>query len=324
MAEGADMVMVKPAMTYLDVAGRRARTPVDVPLAAYHVSGEYAMVKAAAAAGLDRRARPSPSSSSPSLKRAGADFVLTYFAAELAEVARWLTGPGHPRPNADWFARARRVIPGGVDSPVRSFASVGGTPYTVVSGRGRLRVSTPRATATSTSSSPTGPSLLGHAHPVVTGAVTTAAGTGHDLRRADAGRGPAGRGDLRAGARLRAGPARVLGHRGRHERRPPGPRRHGPRPDRQVRRLLPRPLRRAAGRRGQRGGHARAARTRPGCPAGAVADTVVVPYNVVPDARRAGGLRHRRAGGGEHEPGAAGARVPRGAAGRLRRGRAPC
>ena len=38
--------------------------------------------------------------------------------------------------NADWFERARRVIPGGVDSPVRSFASVGGTPYTVVSGEG--------------------------------------------------------------------------------------------------------------------------------------------------------------------------------------------
>ena len=120
--------------------------------------------------------------------------------------------------------------------------------------------STPRGTATSTSSSPTAPSLLGHAHPVVTEAVADAAAARHDLRGADAGRGPAGRGDLRAGARLRAGAARVVGDRGGHERRAPGPRRHRARPGRQVRRLLPRPLRRPAGRRGQRRGHARPAR----------------------------------------------------------------
>jgi porphobilinogen synthase len=83
VAEGADMVMVKPAMTSLDVLAA-ARGVVDVPLAAYHVSGEFAMVKAAAAAGwID-----GPAVALEQLtvvKRAGADFVLTYFAAEVAE-----------------------------------------------------------------------------------------------------------------------------------------------------------------------------------------------------------------------------------------------
>jgi porphobilinogen synthase len=83
IAEGADMVMVKPAMTSLDVLAL-ARGRVDVPLAAYHVSGEYAMVKAAAAAGwIDGPAVALEQLTV--LKRAGADFILTYFAAEVAE-----------------------------------------------------------------------------------------------------------------------------------------------------------------------------------------------------------------------------------------------
>jgi porphobilinogen synthase len=83
IAEGADMVMVKPAMTSLDVLGAARRT-VDVPLAAYHVSGEFAMVKAAAAAGwIDGPAVALEQLTV--IKRAGADFVLTYFAAEVAE-----------------------------------------------------------------------------------------------------------------------------------------------------------------------------------------------------------------------------------------------
>jgi porphobilinogen synthase len=83
VAEGADMVMVKPAMTSLDVLGA-ARSAVDVPLAAYHVSGEFAMVKAAAAAGwIDGDAVALEQLTV--IKRAGADFVLTYFAAEVAE-----------------------------------------------------------------------------------------------------------------------------------------------------------------------------------------------------------------------------------------------
>jgi porphobilinogen synthase len=83
VAEGADMVMVKPAMTSLDVLGAARRT-VEVPLAAYHVSGEFAMVKAAAAAGwIDGPAVALEQLTV--IKRAGADFVLTYFAAEVAE-----------------------------------------------------------------------------------------------------------------------------------------------------------------------------------------------------------------------------------------------
>jgi porphobilinogen synthase len=83
VAEGADMVMVKPAMTSLDVLAT-VRPRVHVPLAAYHVSGEYAMVKAAAAAGwIDGPAVALEQLTV--LKRAGADFILTYFAAEVAE-----------------------------------------------------------------------------------------------------------------------------------------------------------------------------------------------------------------------------------------------
>jgi porphobilinogen synthase len=84
LAEGADMVMVKPAMTSLDVLSE-VRQTVDVPLAAYHVSGEYAMVQAAAAAGwIDGPAVASEQLLT--LKRAGADFILTYFAAQMAEL----------------------------------------------------------------------------------------------------------------------------------------------------------------------------------------------------------------------------------------------
>jgi porphobilinogen synthase len=82
--EGADMVMVKPAVAYLDIINE-VRGAFDVPVAAYHVSGEYAMVKAAAqlgwldgtAVGLEHLL---------AIKRAGADFVLTYFAREVAEL----------------------------------------------------------------------------------------------------------------------------------------------------------------------------------------------------------------------------------------------
>ncbi len=86
LAEGADLVMVKPAMAYLDVV-RAVAEVSDVPVAAYQVSGEYAMVEAAAANGwLDRRRTVLETLTS--IRRAGADLVLTYWAAE---VAGWLT-----------------------------------------------------------------------------------------------------------------------------------------------------------------------------------------------------------------------------------------
>ena len=85
LEEGADALMVKPALPYLDVI-RAVRERFDCPVAAYNVSGEYAMVKAAAAAGhLDEQA--AALESLVAIKRAGADLVFTYWAKDLA---RWL------------------------------------------------------------------------------------------------------------------------------------------------------------------------------------------------------------------------------------------
>ena len=82
--QGADIIMVKPAMTYLDVVSD-LRRELDVPLCAYHVSGEYAMIKAAAANGwIDGEVVALEQLLA--VRRAGADFVLTYFAKEIAEV----------------------------------------------------------------------------------------------------------------------------------------------------------------------------------------------------------------------------------------------
>jgi porphobilinogen synthase len=84
VAEGADIVMVKPALAYLDVL-RQVRDAVDVPVAAYNISGEYAMVEAAAAHGwIDREAAILETLTS--IRRAGADVVLTYWASEAARL----------------------------------------------------------------------------------------------------------------------------------------------------------------------------------------------------------------------------------------------
>jgi porphobilinogen synthase len=86
LAEGADAVMVKPALAYLDVISA-VRAAVDVPVAAYQVSGEYAMVEAAAANGWldrDRVIRETLTA----IRRAGADVILTYWAAEVARQLR--------------------------------------------------------------------------------------------------------------------------------------------------------------------------------------------------------------------------------------------
>ena len=134
--EGADIVMVKPAVPYLDIVSR-AKQETAAPLAAYHVSGEYSMLKAAAANGwLDERR--SVLETLTSIRRAGADLILTYHAKD---AAGWLASD---RPDAihamtrseDLFARARTVIPGGVDSPVRAFGGVGGTPVFIDRGEG--------------------------------------------------------------------------------------------------------------------------------------------------------------------------------------------
>jgi porphobilinogen synthase len=86
LAEGADMVMVKPALAYLDVLAR-VRAEVDVPLAAYHVSGEFAMVKAAAERGwIDGPAVMLEHLTA--IRRAGADMILTYAAREVSDLLR--------------------------------------------------------------------------------------------------------------------------------------------------------------------------------------------------------------------------------------------
>ena len=83
--EGADIIMVKPAMSYLDII-RRAKEKVNVPICAYNVSGEFAMVKCAAEAGLINE-KAVALEMLLSMKRAGADMIITYFALD---AARWL------------------------------------------------------------------------------------------------------------------------------------------------------------------------------------------------------------------------------------------
>jgi porphobilinogen synthase len=82
--EGADIVMVKPALAYLDIIAR-AREQFDVPIAAYQVSGEYAMIEAAARAGWIDRERIMLEATT-AIKRAGADIIITYYALELARM----------------------------------------------------------------------------------------------------------------------------------------------------------------------------------------------------------------------------------------------
>src|SRR5262249_10866480 len=82
LSEGADMVMVKPALAYLDVI-RRVREAVNVPVAAYNVSGEYSMLKAASAQGWIDEDR-AVYEVLTSIKRAGADLIITYHALDAA------------------------------------------------------------------------------------------------------------------------------------------------------------------------------------------------------------------------------------------------
>ncbi|OGQ95772.1 MAG: delta-aminolevulinic acid dehydratase [Deltaproteobacteria bacterium RIFOXYD12_FULL_57_12] len=84
--EGADILMVKPAVAYLDII-HRLRAEFDLPIAAYHVSGEYAMIKAAGANGWIDEERVMQETLL-SIKRAGADIILTYFAKDMARLLR--------------------------------------------------------------------------------------------------------------------------------------------------------------------------------------------------------------------------------------------
>ena len=108
IGEGADMVMVKPALAYLDII-RRVADSVTVPVAAYQVSGEFAMVEAAAANGwLDRDRIISETLTA--IRRAGASVILTYWAAEVARRLGALTGPAGSVPSQQTVT-VRQVIP---------------------------------------------------------------------------------------------------------------------------------------------------------------------------------------------------------------------
>ena len=115
LAEGADVLMVKPALPYLDVI-RAVRERFDCPLAAYNVSGEYAMVKAAGAAGhLDERSGGARVAHGDQARRGRPRLLL------LDEGSRHVA----LRQRSDLARRAERLIPGGVNSPVRAMRSVG-------------------------------------------------------------------------------------------------------------------------------------------------------------------------------------------------------
>ncbi len=116
VAEGADMLMVKPALPYLDVI-RAVRERFDLPVAAYNVSGEYAMVKAAAAHGwIDER--QAALESLTAIKRAGADLIVTYCAKDARRA-------GSEDADPSCCAGRSALIPGGVNSPVRAMRAVG-------------------------------------------------------------------------------------------------------------------------------------------------------------------------------------------------------
>ena len=82
--EGADIVMVKPALSYLDII-REVKNTVDIPVSAYHVSGEYAMIKAAAKMGWLNEEKAILETLT-SIKRAGADLIATYFAKDAVRI----------------------------------------------------------------------------------------------------------------------------------------------------------------------------------------------------------------------------------------------
>ena len=163
--------MVKPALAYLDVLRTVPRAAVDVPVAAYQVSGEYAMVEAAAAHGwIDRDAAIVETLTS--IRRAGAGrrahvlgrrgrrrLAVTLHATRSSNLdaairVRRRTAMSTALRAA--FERALPVTPGGVNSPVRAFRAVGGTPRFMARGRGPVPRRRRRQRATSTWSAPGG------------------------------------------------------------------------------------------------------------------------------------------------------------------------
>ena len=311
--------MVKPALPYLDVI-RAVRERFDCPVAAYNVSGEYAMVKAAAAAGrLDERAGRARVADRDQARRRRPDRHV------LGEGSRHVAVGAGPR--SELSRRALELIPGGVNSPVRAMKAVGLDEPLFVRRAARRDArdgGRPRAPR------------LGH----VLGPAPARA------RRPRGRRGGAGGGRARDDLR-RARPRREVelaaeivdavpsvemvrlvssGTEAAMSALRLARARDPPRPDHQVRGLLPRPRRRAARELRLRASRRSASPSSPGVPTAVTPDTIVCPYNDV-DARGRGGraLRRgprrdrRRAGRREHGRRPARARLPRGAARALRR-----
>ena len=157
--------------------------------------------------------------------------------------------------SARLFEDACAVIPGGVNSPVRAFTAVGGTPRFITEAHGCWLTDADGNRYVDLVCS-WGPMILGHAHPAVVEAVAKAAANGLSFGAPTPAESQLATeiiGRVAPVERIRHGELR---HRGHHERGAAGPRVHRPRQDRQVLRLLPRPRRRAARRRGFRGGDA--------------------------------------------------------------------
>ena len=255
--EGADVVMVKPAGGYLDVLADVAAAS-EIPVWAYQVSGEYSMIEAAATHGwIDRkRAVIESVRGHPPRRRRRRAHVLGHRACGVDPHGRRMSGTPT---NAELFARAQAAIPGGVNSPVRAFRSVGGTPRFLVSARGAY-VTDVEGREYVDLVAGWGPAILGHADPQVIEAVHGCRGPRPLIRRVDPGRDRARRARRAARRARREAAPRLDGHRGDDDGHPPRPRLHRPRPAREVRRPLPRPLRRPARRGGLRPRDVRAAR----------------------------------------------------------------
>ncbi len=154
-----------------------------------------------------------------------------------------------------FFERAQEFIPGGVNSPVRAFRSVGGKPLFIAQGQGSRLFDVDGNEYIDYVGS-WGPLLLGHRHPEIIAALEGALEIGTSFGAPTAQRDRSGGGDLRRRAVHRDGAAGEFGDGSDHVRHPAGARIHGARPDHQVRRLLSRPRGFAAGAGGQRHGDA--------------------------------------------------------------------
>ena len=243
LAEGADMVMVKPALAYLDII-QRVRDTFDVPVGAYNVSGEFAMVKAAAANGWieEKRIALEILTGHSSRRREHRAHLSCEGRGALAE--EWLSEDFLASRNDELtqtgqnaaacareeiFRRATDVLVGGVNSPVRAFRAVGGDPIVVDHAAGaRLWDADGNEYIDYVCS--WGALILGHAHPKVVAGDHRAGRARHELRHAHRTRGGSRHAHPRGPAFLRESSLRQFRHGSHHERCAPGSRRDRPRP----------------------------------------------------------------------------------------------